>query len=391
MQKAERRKTQRIISINLLNYVSLDQNYQEVGQGMGKTLNLSETGVLIETPTAIDPEHFLSLNIGLAEAQFKVHGQVIYTDNVTENSYRTGIQFNQAPRAGYYLFKNMLTKLQNGRQISTSISDGSNHTSLLPSLKGPKSEYIYVVDEETYLCGEKIVTQGNFGNWVWVILDGWATTVRETPNGTFDIFRIGPGAFVGSSMSYLSTKHPRANSVIASETVQLGLLDTQQMIAEHAAISPEFREILISLSGRLKRLTDRIVSLKQGKTVYKEDLLAGKVIVDSNNKDFGLRNIVRGKATMLHRSATGEIPLYNLYPNDYLGTLPFLRNTKEPDFFIVRASTGFKISALNHNSIQKEYENLSQTFKNMIGFTNLKIVETSQIVEQLMLKKSQIN
>ncbi|MGD9212168.1 MAG: cyclic nucleotide-binding domain-containing protein [Desulfobacteraceae bacterium] len=392
MQKAEKRKKERIPSINLLNYVSLDQNYQEVGQGMGKTINLSETGVLIETSTAINPEHFLSLNIGLADEQFKVHGQVVYTDFLTENHYRTGIRFNQAPRAGYYIFKNMLTSLQNCLKTGTNIIETSNHATMIPPrIKGPKSEYLYIVDEETYLRGEKIITQGNFGTWVWVILDGWANVVRETPDANFDIFKIGPGGFIGSSMSYLTTNHARTNSIIASETVQLGLLDSQQMIAEHAALSPVFREILISLSGRLKRLIDRITLLKQGNLKLKEDLLKGKIIFNPNPKDFSLYNIIRGKATMLHRSAISEIPLINLYPGDYLGALPFLKNYNELDFCVARASSNFEKKELNRGSLLKEYENLSQTLKNMIEFTSLKLAAGSQILEQIMIKKSQLH
>ena len=391
MQKTEKREKQRITSTNLLNYISLDQNFQEVSQGMGKTINMSETGLLIETPTAINPEHFLSLNIGLADERFKVHGQVIYTISLKSNSYRTGIRFKQAPKAGYNIFQHVLSSLKNDTKLGTNASEKSNLTTIPPLLKGPKSDYLYVVDEETYLHGEKIITQGNFGNWVWVVIDGFATIIRETENGDFPIFKIGPGAFIGSFMSYLLTNHARTNTVIAADRIQLGLLDTQRMTAEHSALSPEFQGILKSLSGQLKRLIDRIVLLRQGVTHSKEDLLKGKTIFDSEHNNFGLYNIKRGKATTLRRNVTSEVPLVNLYPGDFIGLLPFIRNEFESDVTIVRASTALEKSELNSTKLLIEYEGLPQTLKNMIDFTALKLFTGSTIIEQMVAKKSQIN
>lgn len=391
MQKAEKRKYQRISSIKLLNYVSLDQNYQEVGQGMGRTINMSETGLLIETSTAINPDHFLSLNIGLDHERFKVHGQVVYTSNLKGSSYRTGIRFNQAPKAGYYLFRNLLGSMQKGTKSSESASENECLAFRPPLLKGPECDYLYVADEETYLHGEKITTQGNFGNWAWVIIEGWATVTNETQNGNYDIFKIGPGAFIGSSMSYLMTNHARTNSVVASETVQLGLLDSQRLAAEHATLSPEFKKILESLSGRLKRIIDRLVSIQQGRIFSKEDLLSGQVICKPDQNDFGLHSIVRGKATMLHRNVAGQVPLVTLYPGDFLGSLPFIQHEFEPDFTLVRASTGFQKKELNRGSLAREYEYLSQTLKNMIKFTALKILTGSQLIEQITAENKHIN
>jgi CRP-like cAMP-binding protein len=391
MQKTEKRERQRISSKNLLNYISLDHNYQEVSQGMGKTINMSETGLLIETPTAINPEHFLSLNIGLANERFKVHGQVIYTTSLKANGYRTGIRFNQAPKAGYNIFQHVLSALRNGTKLGTNASNPSSVLATPPILKGPKSDYLYVVDEENYLYGEKIVTQGNFGNWVWVVLDGSATIVRETPNGDYPIFKLGPGAFIGSSMAYLLTHHARTTSVIAADTIQLGLLDTQRMTAEHSALSPEFKGILKSLSGQLKRLIDRIVLLRQGVTYSKEDLLKGKTIFDSEHNSFGLYNIERGKATTLHRNVSAEVPLVNLYPGDFIGLLPFLGKEFGSDITVVRASTTLEKSELNSTKLLKEYEALPQTLKNMIEFTALKLYTGSTIIAQMAAEKSQIN
>ncbi|MBW1910722.1 MAG: PilZ domain-containing protein [Deltaproteobacteria bacterium] len=74
MMGIERRKHPRFESFNLLSYVCLDENNHALDQGMGRTLNVSEGGILLETPNPIDPKHTLVLTIG-------------------DGKVRTGIQF----------------------------------------------------------------------------------------------------------------------------------------------------------------------------------------------------------------------------------------------------------------------------------------------------------
>lgn len=391
MQKAEKRKNRRIPSINLLNYVSLDQNFREVGQGMGRTINMSETGLLIETFSAVNPEHCLSLNVGLADERLKVHGEVVYTSMSGGKHYLTGIRFNQAPIEGHYALQDLLNSVKDDSKYVTGDTEKSKFSEKLPLLEGPANNFLHIADEETYLYGEKIITQGNYGNWVWVVLGGCATVVRETTKGGYPIYKIGPGGFIGSSMSYLSTHYARTNSVIASEKIQLGLLDTQRMTAEHSALSPEFRNILISQCGRLKRIVDRFIALKQNRIYTTEDLLAEKVIIEPDKNIAGLHTIVRGKATILHRSATGEVPLVNLYPGDFLGSMHFIKQANEPVLTVIRASKDFEIKELNSASLIKEFEDFSEPLKNMLEFTALKIFTASQLVERISTKERHIN
>ena len=58
----------------------------------------------------------------------------------------------------------------------------------LPLIKGPLVDYTYVVDEEGFYDGDEIVHEGNHGNWIWVILEGVAQIVKETPKGALRPF-----------------------------------------------------------------------------------------------------------------------------------------------------------------------------------------------------------
>ena len=92
---------------------------------------------------------------------------------------------------------------------------------LLPLVKGPIVDYMYVLDEEEFLDGNEIVFEGNYGNWMWVILEGIVDITRETPKGPLNMISIGNGAFVGSIASFLSEGNVRSATVVARGHVQL--------------------------------------------------------------------------------------------------------------------------------------------------------------------------
>ena len=52
-----KRKHARYDSLNLLTYVCVDSDGKEWNQGMGRTLNISESGLQLETHEPIDPQY----------------------------------------------------------------------------------------------------------------------------------------------------------------------------------------------------------------------------------------------------------------------------------------------------------------------------------------------
>ncbi|MFH2065278.1 MAG: PilZ domain-containing protein [Pseudomonadota bacterium] len=94
MTKTEqKRKYDRIGSLHLLNYVCLDENNEEVNQGMGRTLNVSQGGILLETHVPLDKKHVISLSIGLEEELVDIHGTVIYCREGKKGKTESGIEF----------------------------------------------------------------------------------------------------------------------------------------------------------------------------------------------------------------------------------------------------------------------------------------------------------
>jgi len=92
MPTEEKRKHARVTSLNL-SYFCLDKNDEIVKQGMGRTLNVSESGILLETAFPIDSGHTVLLNIGLEEDIVDIKGKPIHTKKNDQGLHEVGIQF----------------------------------------------------------------------------------------------------------------------------------------------------------------------------------------------------------------------------------------------------------------------------------------------------------
>ena len=92
MTTKEKRKHTRVSSLNL-SYVCLDEKDKIVKQGMGRTLNVSESGILLETHFPIDNKHIVTLTLGLEEELVDIKGRPVHTRTNDEGKYEVGIQF----------------------------------------------------------------------------------------------------------------------------------------------------------------------------------------------------------------------------------------------------------------------------------------------------------
>jgi CRP-like cAMP-binding protein len=235
-------------------------------------------------------------------------------------------------------------------------------------VKGPLVDYMYVVDEEDFFDGEHIVEEGKHGSWIWVILEGVVDIVKEVDSGTIPIIRIGDGSFIGSMASFLLQGHVRTATAIAVGNVQLGVVDSQRLAQEYAALSLEFRSFLTSLDKRLKQLTDRIVEYHDGK-LQTDDILKDKkvLIQQAKGDDQQLYLVKQGRASVVRNTDSGPVLLCHLYKGDFFGTLPFLHMGHEPENASIYGSENIKITKVEIVSLQKEYNRLSTTLKNIVA------------------------
>jgi len=88
----EKRKYPRINSL-FLSYICIDKQGKTLNEGIGRTLNVSEGGILMETNFHMLPEHNLMITIAVEDNLVNIKGEVIHCLKNEENKYHTGIEF----------------------------------------------------------------------------------------------------------------------------------------------------------------------------------------------------------------------------------------------------------------------------------------------------------
>jgi len=111
-----------------------------------------------------------------------------------------------------------------------------------------------------------------------------------------------------------------------------------------------------------------------------EEFINGKkqVIAQGENVE-GLFTITEGEAHIVRNTENGYVPLASLYPGDFFGHVPFLDMGQEPHSASVFGSKDLKTSEMDPDILEKEYNQLSSTFKNFIEHHANCILATSML------------
>jgi len=121
MTSDNKRKHQRIPSLNL-SYICLDENNNIVKQGMGRTLNISESGILLETHFPIEPEYLVLMTIALKEDLLEIKGKPIHSRSNETGEFEIGIEFLEPDQDSIRLLENFINKDESPKE-STGAGD----------------------------------------------------------------------------------------------------------------------------------------------------------------------------------------------------------------------------------------------------------------------------
>jgi len=101
----EKRHQTRIDALNLISYSCFDATESVVAQGMGRTLNVSEDGILLETHASIDPKYTMELAIGLEDELINIKGSIIFSTPGKDEKFEAGIEFVETDDATIEILK----------------------------------------------------------------------------------------------------------------------------------------------------------------------------------------------------------------------------------------------------------------------------------------------
>ncbi len=231
-------------------------------------------------------------------------------------------------------------------------TDGSN----LPIIRRPVSNYSYVLDEEEIPNGQNIVTEGRHGDWICVILDGYADVIRQTEKDGVTIARLGPGALIGNISSLMRTKSVRTATLVARGRVGLGVLDMQRIHTEFSILTPLFRAMAVSLDKRLIQATDTVVDIHLGRMNPKEAVAGKRLMMDQGTSDENVSIIEEGEICVLRKTQKGPVPLAYLERGDFVGNIPCINTGHEPSGAALYASEDIKLAPMDLDAVQEEYD-----------------------------------
>ena len=239
----------------------------------------------------------------------------------------------------------------------------------LPLVKKPVSHYAYMAAEEEFSKGTTIIEEGEFGNWIWMVLHGTAEMSKKTIAGPTKILKVGEGAFIGNISSMMTRDRRRIATFTATETIRLGVIDPAPIYAEYSSLSKEFKSVLLSLDNRFRKMTERLSE------IYSE-INAKERASYSQNKQPGKGRriedpflILKGSITIVKEMNDQNISLISLHPDDFFGPLPFLEMGHERNSASVFFSDDLETIPLDPDALQGEYDQLSNILKSLIDFS----------------------
>ncbi|MBW2450940.1 MAG: PilZ domain-containing protein [Deltaproteobacteria bacterium] len=89
----ERRRSERCYALKFLDYEVLSDEGVVVDRGLARTLNVSESGLLLETGQFFEPRQKLRITLGLSEDLVQMTGQIVHSEPIDEEVCSAGVMF----------------------------------------------------------------------------------------------------------------------------------------------------------------------------------------------------------------------------------------------------------------------------------------------------------
>jgi len=89
----DRRQYRRVKILNLLAYECMDEDDNQLERGMGRVLDISQRGLLLETRNLIESKNILLSASGVQEDLIDIKGKVVYSKYSEYETCHTGVEF----------------------------------------------------------------------------------------------------------------------------------------------------------------------------------------------------------------------------------------------------------------------------------------------------------
>ncbi len=381
----EKRGAHRINSLNLLNYICLDEDKDFVHHGMGRTLNVSQTGILLESNFFLKPRFRLILKIELLDELVDVKGTVVFCHRGDDGNFEAGIRFIDLDERAHNAMREFIRAYRDVVYYERQASENPVDAGKVPFIKGPLFDYSYVADEEKYKEGDQIVEEGSFGTWLWVVLEGAVDIIKSTRQGPVKIARIGDGAFIGSLATFLSRDNVRSATAVAVGDVQLGIIDFERLRKEYLQFSSGFKGLLTCLDRRLRQVSELAAGCSPEKWCQAGFFEERNPLFRQGHKVDQFYQIEKGNAYIVRSTQDGAIGLAVLDEGDLFGDIAFLDLGQELKNAAVYGSEDLEYQAVAIKALKQEFNSCSMTMRNLIRNIAAYIAATSETATRFQI------
>lgn len=123
---SEQRAYPRVATCNLISYAAVNRDHYQSDHRMGRALDVSQTGIYLETTRRIKSEFVSLMTSDLKNDLIEIKGRVAYSRENGEGMFRTGISFDGTPGENIRFAKKLIRVYHNrktGYYISTDRSN----------------------------------------------------------------------------------------------------------------------------------------------------------------------------------------------------------------------------------------------------------------------------
>jgi len=117
----EKRKNKRVKMENRLAYISFDGRGRPLDKGEGKTLNISQGGLLMETNAPINSKYLALSTFDIINELIKIKGKVVYCREKAPEIFHIGIRFKETNEKIHAIIVDMIKVFNRNKRIHNKI------------------------------------------------------------------------------------------------------------------------------------------------------------------------------------------------------------------------------------------------------------------------------
>jgi len=87
----ERRQFPRVRTDNPITYALINEKGTNIGQGIGRAINVSQSGILLETFEYIGSKYLFLVSTDIEEKMVEIVGKVVFSREISKSVFNSGI------------------------------------------------------------------------------------------------------------------------------------------------------------------------------------------------------------------------------------------------------------------------------------------------------------